>query len=231
MGRGLALLLAGSLVIVGTQGGAAAQRRAQQAPPPAQGVPPEAEPPAGGTPPAEVTPPEAAEPPAAAPAPDAPPQVTDDVIVGVLIATEGIVQQTAAVGLSRPRGEVRDQARRVHASLGQMIKRLRTYAERHGYPTAPAGGADDATVGDVRLAQFLDELRALEGEQFGPAFLAVLHDFLDQTRDIVHGAGQLANDPALRTMLVEMQTEIDGHLQRIAMMRDRHPPPPRLDQR
>src|SRR5437870_2941403 len=52
---------------------------------------------------------------------DEQPQVTDAMIVDLMMHIERLVQRTAAVGARRPSGgAIRDLARRVHAQTGQM---------------------------------------------------------------------------------------------------------------
>lgn len=153
------------------------------------------------------------------------PEISDDVIVDVLIQTQRLVERTAAVGISRPAGPVRDEARRVQASCGRMAQRLETYARRRGFASKAADRRAAMPQATARLGELLDGLRGLEPATFNHAFLAVLHDFLGQMTTIVRGAEQLVTDASLRTMLGEMERELDGQHGEVEVLQLRFPPP------
>jgi hypothetical protein len=156
--------------------------------------------------------------------------VTDDVIVEVMLRTERVVQRTAAIGAKRPTGgDVRDVARRVHSSTGEMLGRLETYARRHGYPVRAARADADADAEvEAKVSEMLGELDALETAEFNPTFLIVFHDLCQQMLALLAGAQEAATDPALRALVRERAVRLSGEQRQLeTLILEALPPPPR----
>jgi hypothetical protein len=153
--------------------------------------------------------------------------VTDDVIVDVMIRTEKVVQRTAAVGTKKSsQGGVRDVAKRVHSGTRKMVDKLQSYAQRRGYnlPVSTADPADREV--EQQVSEMLTALEALDNQQFSPTFLAVMHGLVEQMLELLSGAQQAANDPALRDMLrARAETLAADQAQLEVILLQQAPPP------
>jgi hypothetical protein len=158
------------------------------------------------------------------------PEVTDDMIVEVLVQTERIVQRTASLASKRPPSTVREEATELHANLGRMIRRLEGYAKQRGFDV-PAANDPRSSISsnNEQFANLLKSLQGLETDEFNPVFLTILHEFLSEMVTIVGGAQSVASDSALKSMLVEMEGSLTTHRDRVGQLLLVHPMPPTHD--
>jgi hypothetical protein len=144
--------------------------------------------------------------------------VDDEMIVTTLIHMQKILQRTAAVGTAKAStGPIRTEARRVHSDIGTMLSSLQAYGRQRGYQ-ASAAEVTASRQANPEFEEFLSSLHGLEVEQFNPAYMTVLRDFLEQMTSIVEGATELATDPKLKTMLGGMQRGLGAHQQEFEML-------------
>jgi hypothetical protein len=136
----------------------------------------------------------------------------DDVIVAVLVQTQDIVRQTAALGTWKPpKGSLRHVSTRVHTDVDKMLKRLEAYASKRGYAVETIDAAPAAKQGAASASAFgelIGALRALDASEFAPIYLTVLRDFLGEMVAITRGAQDVAGDPTLKAMLVQMEKSL-----------------------
>jgi hypothetical protein len=159
------------------------------------------------------------------------PEVTDDAIVTVVLQLQRVLQETASFGTWRASGSVKNVSTRVHQDLSAMSKRLEGYANRRGYEVVPATAAPRASRPDqaTSLGQLWHALKVMDVSEFSPVFLTVLRDFLGEMVAITHGARNAAEDPALRAMLVDMESELTFDHDLVSAMLLKNPVPPARD--
>jgi hypothetical protein len=156
----------------------------------------------------------------ALPRPVDPPElsVNDEMIVTTLIHMHKIVHRTAALGTSKAsNGPIRAEARRVHSDLGGMLISLQDYGREHGYPDVMPGRTT-ARPTSPEFEAFLTSLRGLRVDEFNPAYLSVLSDFIGEMASIVEGATELATDPKLKGILAGMVHDLGSHQRQLELL-------------